>query len=178
MHFGLIPFLLLTIPVVEIAAFIVIGNQIGIGPTLLMILITAIIGSFLLRHQGLGLVNTIRLKIDAGEVPGKALADGAMIVLAGIFLLTPGFVTDSLGFLLFVPPIRTALWNFLASRITVTGPGGTNPFDHRWTDSFSEQSNPTNPMNGEGDGPVIDLDADDYESNPEDPDSPWNKKLP
>ena len=109
MPFALVPFMLLVIPVVEIAAFIAIGGQIGIAATLLMIVVTAVIGTFLLRIQGLGLVREIQTKMEKGELPGRALGDGAMIVVAGILLLTPGFVTDGLGFLLFVPGILSGL---------------------------------------------------------------------
>ena len=103
MPFALVPFMLLVIPVVEIAAFIAIGGQIGIAATLLMIVVTAVIGTFLLRIQGLGLVREIQTKMEKGELPGRALGDGAMIVVAGILLLTPGFVTDAIGFLCLIP---------------------------------------------------------------------------
>ena len=122
MPFSIIPFLLLVIPVVEIGAFILVGGQIGLWPTLLMILVTAVIGSFLLRVQGLSLINKVQTEVAAGKVPGKELGHGVMIVVAGIFLLTPGFVTDTIGFLLFVPPIRNMIWSFVASRITVNMP--------------------------------------------------------
>lgn len=169
MPFALVPFLLLVIPIVEIAAFIAIGGQIGIGWTLLMILVTAIIGSFLLRIQGLSLINQVKTEMDAGRVPGKALGEGAMLLVAGILLLTPGFVTDAIGFLLFVPPVRSLIWAFAASRITVVGPGGMQ--FGAGQDPFSGKNGPRPP---EGDGPIIDLDADEYESGPKNPDSPWN----
>lgn len=175
MPFALVPFLLLAIPIAEIGAFIVIGGEIGVMPTLLMILVTAIIGSFFLRHQGLGLINKIKSETAAGKVPGKALGEGAMIVVAGILLLTPGFITDSLGFLLFVPFVRSAIWGFVASRITVVGPGGFEPFgQNRESSPYSEES--------AGSGPVIDLDEEDFQSRPAedensgpgDKNSPWN----
>ena len=89
MPFALIPFLLLVVPIVEIAAFIAIGGKIGIFATLLMIFVTAVIGSILLRIQGLSLINQIQSEVAAGRVPGRALGDGAMILVAGILLLTP-----------------------------------------------------------------------------------------
>jgi len=171
MPFAFVPFLLLVIPIVEIAAFIVIGGEIGIAWTLLMILVTAIVGSFLLRTQGISLLNQVKSEMDAGRVPGKALGEGAMILVAGILLLTPGFVTDTIGFLLFAPPVRSAIWAFFASRITVVGPGG---MQFGGQNPFSQGDNPSNPRPPEGDGPIIDLDADDYESGPKNPNSPWN----
>ncbi|MCJ8311266.1 MAG: membrane protein FxsA [Rhizobiaceae bacterium] len=172
MPFALVPFLLLVIPIVEIATFIAIGGQIGIGLTLLMILVTAIIGSILLRVQGLGLIREIQTKFADGQVPGRALGNGAMIVVAGILLLTPGFVTDAIGFLLFVPPIRSAIFAFISSRVKVVGPGGANfgadPFAHQRTDRPGQGTDTG--------GPTIDLDEDQFSSEPSrpNPDSPWN----
>ena len=168
MPFSIIPFLLLVIPIVEIGAFILVGEQIGLWPTLLMILVTAVIGSFLLRVQGLSLINKVQTEVAAGKVPGKELGHGVMIVVAGIFLLTPGFVTDSIGFLLFVPLVRSMIWGFVASRITVKMPGG----------GFGGGENSHNPYRDpspefEKDGPVIDLDEEDYKQSKPSKDSPW-----
>lgn len=164
MPFAIIPFLLLVIPIVEIAAFIAIGGQIGIAATLLMILVTAIIGSILLRIQGLSLIREIQSEVDSGRVPGRALGNGAMILVAGILLLTPGFVTDSIGFLLFVPWIRSSIWGFLASRINVVGSG---------MDPFSQQRQQESPHPFNEDGQTIDLDENEYSSAEADPNSPW-----
>lgn len=171
MPFAFIPFLLLIVPIVEIGAFIIIGGQIGVIPTLLMILVTAIVGTFLLRQQGLQLVNKIQTEMNAGKVPGKALSDGAMILVAGILLLTPGFVTDSIGFLLFVPGVRTVIWTFLASKITMVTPQGFGQ-----SAGFGQQSPFQQNDAGSNTGPVIDLDEDDYETGPPNPNSPWNDK--
>jgi UPF0716 family protein affecting phage T7 exclusion len=119
MRFSLIPFLLLVVPLAEIAAFVVIGGQIGVWATLGMVLLTAIIGSILLRWQGVGLFNRINTELRANRVPGRELVHGVMILIAGVLLLTPGFVTDSLGFLLFVPGIRDLVWRSVKDRIVV-----------------------------------------------------------
>ena len=116
MPFSIIPFLLLVVPILEIATFIVVGGQIGVVATLGMILFTAVLGSILLRIQGFQVLNQLRAATDAGRVPGRELGHGVMILLAGVLLLTPGFVTDTAGFLLFVPFIRNAIWSFLAKR--------------------------------------------------------------
>lgn len=121
MRFSLIPFLLLGIPILEIAVFIAVGRQIGLLPTLALILVTAIAGSVLLRVQGFGVLTRIRQTMEAGRVPGRDLVHGVMILAAGVLLLTPGFVTDTLGFLLFVPRIRDLGWKFLKDRVVVTG---------------------------------------------------------
>ncbi len=164
MRLALIPFLLLVIPVMEIAAFIVIGQQIGLFPTLGMIVVTAIIGSILLRIQGFQILGQLKPESEAGRLPGRALGDGAMILVAGVLLLTPGFVTDTLGFLLFVPAVRGGIWSFLAKRITVAATGFAG---------FSGQSTDHPPFGGNafgqasaGQGPVVDLDASDYSVHP------------
>lgn len=161
MPFSLIPFMLLIIPMLEIATFVVIGGQIGVFPTLGMIVVTAIIGTILLRVQGFGLIRKIQSDIDGGKMPARELVHGVMIAIAGILLLTPGFVTDTCGFLLFVPPIRDAVWQFAKSRINIVNVGG------------SRNQNPSG--GGNGDGPTIDLDDADFKREP-DADSPWYDK--
>ena len=112
--------LLLAVPLVEIAAFIVIGGQVGVATTLILILVTAIIGTMLLRRQGLAIVLQIRQELEANRIPARQLADGAMIAVAGILLLTPGFVTDSIGFALFVPAFRSLVWWQIGKRLDIT----------------------------------------------------------
>lgn len=116
----LIFLLFLAIPLVEIATFIVIGGQIGVAITLLLTLVTAIIGTMLLRRQGLAIVQLIRQEFEANRIPARQLADGAMIAGAGILLLTPGFFTDSVGFALFVPAFRAFLWRQIGKRLDIS----------------------------------------------------------
>ena len=161
MPFSIIPFLLLAIPLAEIAAFVVIGGQIGVWWTLLMVLVTAIGGSILLRIQGFGLLNRIRTEIDAGRVPSRELVHGVMILIAGILLLTPGFITDAMGFALFIPHLRDALWAFAKTRIrfeTVVMDGRGRGSAYRDRDSS-----------------VIDLDEDEFNREPDDT-SPWHDR--
>ena len=161
MPFTLIPFLLLTIPLLEIGVFIAVGSQIGVFATLGMIVLTAIIGSVLLRVQGFGLLTRMRGELDQGRVPGRDLVHGVMILLAGVLLLTPGFVTDGLGFLLFVPVFRDAVWRFARDRVQIV--------------SASPHQGPRDgaPGGGPGGGPTIDLSEDEYARGRK-PDSPWS----
>jgi len=172
MPFALVPFLLLIVPVVEIAAFIAVGGQIGTFYTLMMILVTAIIGTMLLRWQGFQILNSIKAETAQGKIPGRTLGDGAMILVAGILLLTPGFVTDAIGFSLFVPFVRSIIWSFMASRVSVFVPGSQGE-----KGGFGQQSDPfnQNPYRDYHDDTVIDLDADEYSSSEKNPDSPWSK---
>lgn len=168
MPFSIIPFLLLFIPICEIGVFILVGGQIGVAYTLTLILVTAIIGSILLRYQSLSLLSKIQAETSAGRVPGKELVNGVMIMIAGVLLLTPGFVTDTIGFLLFVPFIRMMIWTFIGSKISVATTGnsqgfGQAPFDREYG---------TPDRKYRGDENTIDLDADEYSEAPN-PDSPW-----
>lgn len=159
--FSLVPFFLLIIPMLEIGAFIAIGGQIGIFPTLTLIVVTAIVGSILLRIQGFGLLAKIQNDMNEGRVPARELIHGVMIMIAGILLLTPGFVTDTFGFLLFFPPFRDFAWSLLKNRITIAGVSGTGFQNRKKSTSRSE------------DNSTIDLGEDEYHQEP-DPDSPWS----
>jgi UPF0716 protein FxsA len=156
-----LPFLMLIVPVTEIAVFILVGQWIGVLPTIALVILTAITGATLLRHQGLGLALKIRSEMEAGRAPGRDLANGAMMLVAGVLLLTPGFVTDTLGFLLFVPQVRDRVFAFLAKRMTFVMPNQTPARPH--------------------DSGTIDLEAGDYErKDPTDSPSsrsPWNKNT-
>lgn len=114
MPFRIMPFLLLVVPIVEIAVFIVVGQQIGVGLTILLIIATAIIGAMQFRRQGFSVMSRIREDVNAGRVPAAAMAHGVFIIVAGVLLLTPGFVTDAIGFTLFVPAVREWAWRTVA----------------------------------------------------------------
>jgi UPF0716 protein FxsA len=110
------------VPLIEIACFILIGNAIGLWPTLLGVLVTALAGSILIRSQGIALLAQIRETIGRGQLPTRALGDAMMVGIAGALLLAPGYFTDLIGILLLVPPVRSVIYRFLASRITVVAP--------------------------------------------------------
>ncbi len=127
---NLIPFVLfVTVPIIEIALFITIGGQIGIWATLGLVVLTAMIGTVLLRQQGLSVLARARAEMDAGRMPLGRLADGLFLLVAAVLLLTPGFMTDALGFLLFVPAIRQTIgrrlleWIVGSGRVTVATSG-------------------------------------------------------
>lgn len=111
--------LLLTVPLIEIVLFIQVGGLIGVWPTIGIVILTAIIGTAMLRRQGLAALRNVQSRLMSGENPGRLLADGAMILVAGVLLLTPGFLTDTLGFLLLVPAVRARVFDWLAPRLTV-----------------------------------------------------------
>lgn len=120
----------IAVPLIEIGLFIQVGEQIGLWPTIFVVVITAVIGTALLRHQGLGALNRLQRTMEAGEPPLAPVFDGFCLLAAGALLLTPGFFTDAVGFLLFTPPLRAALRAFLGRRIQVHGAGPGPGFHH------------------------------------------------
>lgn len=97
------------VPILEIAAFIKIGGLIGVVPTLIGCVVTAIIGAYLVRLQGFGVLRQAQEAMARQELPIGQLAHGVFILIAGVLLMTPGYVTDAMGFLLLVPAVRMRL---------------------------------------------------------------------
>lgn len=119
---------LLGIPLIEVALFIVVGGAIGLWPTVALVVATAIAGTALIRLQGLAVLAQARVKLDRGEPPVGDMFHAMGLVIAGVLLLTPGFLTDTLGFILLVPAVRTAIGRFLWTRFGAEG-GPTGPRD-------------------------------------------------
>jgi UPF0716 protein FxsA len=134
---------LLALPFIEIATFIKVGATIGVLPTLAAVLLTSIAGGLVLRHQGLSLAARIQGAVRQGELPGRTLFDAMAVFMAGMLLLVPGFVTDIIGLLLLLPPVRDLLYGRLSRNITVT---------------TATREAPQGPR-------VIELDSDDYRAN-------------
>lgn len=111
--------LFLLIPLIEIALFIQIGGLIGLLPTLLIVILTAVAGTILIRSQGAAVMMQLRETMNDLRDPTEPLAHGAMVLFAGALLLTPGFFTDALGLSLMIPGVRGRIFNFIRTRITV-----------------------------------------------------------
>ena len=105
------------LPLLEIAVFIQVGGILGVWPTIAATVATALAGSLLLRAQGLATLMRARAQMDQGQLPAREMFEGICLVLAGALLLVPGFVTDALGLLLFVPPFREVLRRFIGHRM-------------------------------------------------------------
>ena len=106
----------LVVPIVEIVLFLYVGNWIGIWPTIATVVVTAALGSFFVSKQGRRTWQSIMTKIHRGEVPTASVVHGAMILVAGALLLTPGFLTDLVGFALLVPGVREAIRQWFLRR--------------------------------------------------------------
>lgn len=99
--------LFLIVPLVELFLFLAIGQRIGLLPTFAIILLTGVLGAALARSQGMKALAKYQQAIAEGRLPHEAVIDGLLILVAGALLLTPGFLTDTIGFLLLAPPVRT-----------------------------------------------------------------------
>ncbi len=116
------PFILLLIlawPFLEIATFIFVGSRIGILPTIALTLISSFVGVMLLRIQGIALLQRMRTELMANRVPAADIGHGAFIAFAGLCLLIPGFLTDIVGLLLFLPPVRALIIHLLSRNTTI-----------------------------------------------------------
>lgn len=144
----------LCIPIAEIAVFIKAGQIIGLGWTLAVVVLTAVIGTALLRRQGLRVLAQTQQKLDRGELPVGELFDGICLLVAGALLLTPGFITDFVGLALFIPPVRLLLGTFIMSRFLKSGSSRV------WVNG-EEVSTGGAGRGGSGKGTIIDADYTD-----------------
>lgn len=111
----LLPFLIL--PLVEIAGFAYVGDQVGALNTVLLVILAAVVGILLLKRQGLGTLKRAQERMDRGEPPLREAFDGLCIALAGVLLVIPGFVTDILALLVLLPPVRGLLYGRIARAV-------------------------------------------------------------
>jgi UPF0716 protein FxsA len=109
----------LALPLIEIALFVVVGQAIGVLPTLLGIILTGAIGALVLRWQGVAAVRELQFRIQRGEMPARQMGDAMLIGLAGLLLLLPGYFTDLIGLLLLVPWTRELIYRLLARNLKV-----------------------------------------------------------
>ncbi|MDO3380036.1 FxsA family protein [Geoalkalibacter halelectricus] len=106
-------FLFTIIPVVEIYVILQVGRQLGVAPTVALIILTGIAGAYLARTQGFEIIARIQRDTAQGQLPAESLLDGALVLAGGLLLLTPGFCTDLIGFALLIPLSRDSLKRFL-----------------------------------------------------------------
>ncbi len=111
----------LIVPLIEIALFVQIGGAIGVFATLAIVIITAFLGTVLVRGQGAQALRQLQSSFNDLRDPSEPLVHGALILFAGALLLTPGFFTDIVGFALLVPNVRTAIMTYTRGHITMTG---------------------------------------------------------
>jgi UPF0716 protein FxsA len=121
---AILALLFLAVPFVEIYVIIQVGHVLGLFPTLALLVAVSMLGAALVKREGLGVLRRARQRMDAGEVPGRELIDGVLILFAGALLLTPGFVTDALGVVLLLPPVRSGIRAIATRRLAHRVAGG------------------------------------------------------
>ncbi|WGW00083.1 membrane protein FxsA [Vibrio sp. YMD68] len=150
--FPILLLLFIFVPIIEIALFIQVGDLLGLWTTIGLVLVTAFVGASLVRSQGLQTLRTVQGRLNQGELPAQAIFEGVMLAVAGVLLLTPGFMTDAFGMLVLLPAPRGIIAKYLMSKMVVKSVGGAgfgahsfgqNPFEqdpfHR--DPFNSDSN-------------------------------------
>ena len=109
--------LFVLVPIAELVVIIQVGQAIGVLETLALMVGVSVVGAWLVKREGLGVWRRAQRQIDAGVVPGRELVDAALIMLAGALLLTPGFLSDCIGILLLLPPVRAGLRRLVIARM-------------------------------------------------------------
>ena len=118
--------LFIAVPLVEMFLFLQVGQWIGTFPTIAMVVVTGFFGAWLTKTQGLRVINRFRGALAQGRIPQQEVLEGLLILVAGVLLLTPGLLTDAVGYLLLVPPVRlrviVALRKYLVTRLRGVAP--------------------------------------------------------
>ena len=109
--------LFIGVPFAEIYVLLQVGGAIGVVNTLVLLVVISVVGAWLAKREGLGVLRRMQRSIDSGRVPGTELVDGFLILLAGALMLTPGFLTDILAILLLLPPVRAVVRRELRRRV-------------------------------------------------------------
>jgi UPF0716 protein FxsA len=139
---GVILFLFIVMPIVEMTILIKVGAVIGTLNTVGLVLLTAIVGAALLRQQGLSTLLRVNQRLNSGELPAREVAEGLILAVGGALLLTPGFVTDGIGFLCLMPGSRHWLAEQALKRLVVAGQSGSFAF-RAGSDPFSSRPGPS-----------------------------------
>ncbi|MDN3700802.1 FxsA family protein [Vibrio artabrorum] len=159
--FPILLLLFIFVPIIEIGLFIQVGGFLGLWPTIALVLVTAFVGASLVRSQGIQTLMSVQGRLQQGEMPAQQIIEGVMLAVAGVLLLTPGFMTDAMGMLVLLPAPRAMLAKKMMEKMVVknmsggfhTGgqggfgqsPFGQDPFNR----DPSDQSNNGNTFEGE-----------------------------
>ena len=154
----------IAVPLLEIALLIKIGQSIGFWATILIVIATAAIGTLLLHQQGMATLRRVLDAMDKGEPPVTPVLEGLVLLVAGLLLLTPGIITDTIGFTLLIPPVRELLVRHALGRLFVVNVAGRTWRSSEGANDGSAESGWTSPGHARGtshqpphsgDGPVI-----------------------
>ncbi len=126
--FPIVFLLFIAVPIIEISLFIQVGGFLGLWPTIALVVITAIVGASLVRSQGIQTLLSVQNRLQQGELPAQQIVEGVMLAVAGVLLLTPGFMTDTLGMIILIPGPRAAIAAQLMKRVKVNTFSAGNGF--------------------------------------------------
>ena len=143
-------FLFIVLPIAEMAVLIKVGGIIGVLNTVALVLLTAIVGAWLLRQQGLATLLKAHQRLNSGELPAREVAEGLILAVGGALLLTPGFITDTMGFLCLLPGTRHWLAAQALKRMVVSGQSSSFYF-RAGPGAFDDQA----PFGRDADGNII-----------------------
>ena len=140
-------------PIVELAVIIQVAGSTGVMNTIGLLILVSLVGAWLVRREGLGILRRAQAELAKGRMPGRELVDGLLVLLAGALMLTPGFVTDAVGLALLLPPVRAILRLVATRRLSRSVDAGRT----RWT--FGMRSGDGGFTTGPADGPILDVDS-------------------
>ncbi|MDQ0457952.1 FxsA family protein [Rhizobium paknamense] len=166
---------LLFLPLAEIAGFVLVGQWLGLLPTLALVIGSTVLGFSVLKHHGVSLAQKLkRNRAQSPEDTARAALDGTAQVFGGLLLIFPGFITDLIGLMLLIPFVRSWLWDRLKPRIVTMRSGS----GFRYGGEAGPQGRDHPSRSPDGPGPVIDLDSSDYTRKEGNSSSPWIRRPP
>jgi UPF0716 protein FxsA len=137
--FRLLFVLFIIIPIIEISVLMQVGAVFGLWPTIAIVIFTAWLGAKYVRQQGLSTLNSVQTKMAQGQMPSDEIVTGLMLLVAGVFLVTPGFVTDFFGLSLLIPAVRNTIVNSVKSQLKTNGANGQNFQFHTYNQEQSQE---------------------------------------
>lgn len=148
------PVLFIIVPLIELYVIIAVGEEIGAFWTVMLVLLTAFIGVNLLRIQGMSTLMRAQNSMSQGQIPAMEMMEGIALAVAGVLLITPGFITDAIGFLCLFPASRQAIIRYIMAKSSVnatfnTGPGGFQSDRHHEQRRNEEQKKTGRTIEGE-----------------------------
>lgn len=144
--------LFIAVPLVEMVVLIKVGQQIGALSTIALVILTAVIGIALLKQQGIAMLNRANWKMNQGQIPAREMAEGIVLAVGGALLLTPGFVTDALGFICILPGSRHFLFSRVLKNISVNpihASNGHTATSEPWQQEPTQQPGPSSQRPGD-----------------------------
>jgi UPF0716 protein FxsA len=119
--FGLLALLFLVVPIAELYVIVQVAGGIGVPETILLLIAISVVGAWLAKREGIGVLRRMQLTVAQGRVPSSEIVDGALVLFAGALMITPGFLSDCLAILLLLPPTRAVVRGAVLRRIRAGG---------------------------------------------------------